>query len=136
MTARRPLAAATGGPRPEPSRGDAGRELALRVAQVAREKKGEDLVCLDLRALDAVTDYFVLVTGLSEPQVKAIADHVWETMAAEGVRPWHVEGMEHRRWVLIDFVDVVVHVFHPETRSYYLLERLWGDAARVPLPED
>ena len=130
------MGAATGGPRPEPSRGDAGRELALRAAQLARDKKGEDIVLLDLRALAAVADYFLLVTGLSETQVKAIADHIWETLDPEGSRPWHVEGMEHRRWVLIDYVDVVVHVFHPETREYYLLERLWGDAARVPLPED
>ena len=136
MTARRVQRAATAGPRPEPSRGDAGRDLALRIAQVVREKKGEDLVLLDLRPLDAVTDFFLFVTGLSETQVKAIAEHVRETMAAEGVRAWHVEGLEHRRWVLIDFVDVVVHVFHPETRSYYLLERLWGDATPVPLPED
>src|SRR5262245_14584015 len=124
------------GQRPEPRRGDEGRELALRAAQLVREKKGEDLVLLDLRELDAVADYFLLVTALSETQVKAIADHVWERLEQEGSRPWHVEGIEHRRWVLLDFVDVVVHVFHPETRQYYLLERLWGDAARVPLPEE
>ncbi|HEV8480873.1 MAG TPA: ribosome silencing factor [Candidatus Eisenbacteria bacterium] len=110
--------------------------MALRAAQLAREKKGEDLVLLDLRGLSSVADYFLLVTALSETQVRAIAEHVRETMQKEGSRPWHVEGMEHRRWVLIDFVDVVVHVFHPETRQYYLLERLWGDAARVDIPED
>ena len=132
----RQVGAATKGQRPEPSRGDGGRELALRAAQLAREKKGEDLVLLDLRELSSVADYFLLVTALSETQVRAIAEHIWETMQKEGSRPWHVEGMEHRRWVLIDFVDVVVHVFHPETRQYYLLERLWGDAARVDIPED
>jgi ribosome-associated protein len=108
----------------------------LRAVQLAREKKGEDLVLLDLRELDAVSDYFLLVTALSETQVRAIAEHVRDKLVEEGSRPWHVEGMEHRRWVLLDFVDVVVHVFHPETRQYYLLERLWGDAARVPLPEE
>ena len=132
----RPAGAATKGQRPEPSRGDASRELALRAVQLAREKKGEDLVLLDLRELDAVSDYFLLVTALSETQVRAIAEHIREKLVEEGSRPWHVEGMEHRRWVLLDFVDVVVHVFHPETRQYYLLERLWGDAARVPLPEE
>ncbi|HKA23817.1 MAG TPA: ribosome silencing factor [Candidatus Eisenbacteria bacterium] len=132
----RPAGAVTKGPRPEPSRGDGGRELALRAVQLAREKKGEDLVLLDLRELSSVADYFLLVTALSETQVRAIAEHIWEKMGQEGSRPWHVEGMEHRRWVLLDFVDVVVHVFHPETRQYYLLERLWGDAARVPLPEE
>lgn len=132
----RPAGAATKGHRPEPSRSDGSRELALRAVQLAREKKGEDLVLLDLRELDAVSDYFLLVTALSETQVRAIAEHIREKLVEEGSRPWHVEGMEHRRWVLLDFVDVVVHVFHPETRQYYLLERLWGDAARVPLPEE
>jgi ribosome-associated protein len=132
----RPAGATTKGQRPEPSRSESSLELALRAVQLAREKKGEDLVLLDLRELDAVSDYFLLVTALSETQVRAIAEHLREKLAAEGSRAWHVEGMEHRRWVLLDFVDVVVHVFHPETRQYYLLERLWGDAARVPLPEE
>jgi ribosome-associated protein len=132
----RPAGVTTKGQRPEPSRSDGSRELALRAVQLAREKKGEDLVLLDLRELDAVSDYFLLVTALSETQVRAIAEHIRDKLGQEGSRAWHVEGMEHRRWVLLDFVDVVVHVFHPETRQYYLLERLWGDAARVPLPEE
>jgi ribosome-associated protein len=131
-----PTIAEGGGVRPEPRRNEAGLELAHRAAALARAKKAEDLVLLDLRALGAVTDYFLLASGSSEVQVRAIAENIWETLAQEGMRPWHVEGVQNRRWVLLDYVDVVVHVFHHDTRSYYLLERLWGDAARVPLPEE
>lgn len=131
-----PTAHPPGAERPQPARSDAGLALARRAAELARAKKADDLVLLDLRPLGAVTDFFLLASGASEVQVKAIAEHIEETLSAEGVRPWHTEGMENRRWILLDYVDVVVHVFHHETRSYYLLERLWGDAGRVPLPED
>jgi ribosome-associated protein len=104
------------------------RTLARRIARLVLEKKGEEVAILDLRGLSAACDYFVLCTAQSEQQAVAIADHVEETMREGGHPPWHVEGRAHRRWVLLDFVDVVVHVFHRETRQYYMLERLWGDA--------
>ncbi len=122
--------------RPERTTPEAALRIALRAAEGAREKRGEDLVLLDLTDLGAVSDYFLLVSARSEVQVKTIAEHVVETLREEGSRPWHVEGLAHRRWVVLDFVDVVVHVFHHETRAYYLLERLWGDARRVELPEE
>jgi ribosome-associated protein len=122
--------------RPARSRGDAGLALALRAAALCREKKGDDLLLLDLRELEAVADFFLLVTAHSDVQVRAVAEHVRDTLAKEGARPWHVEGLGNARWVLLDFVDVVVHVFHHETRSYYLLDRLWGDAQVVPLPAE
>lgn len=103
------------------------------AAQAAVSKKASDLVALDLSQLDGVADYFLICSGSSEPQVKAIAEEVEDQLRARGARPWHVEGREGRRWVLLDFVDVVVHVFHEKTREYYLLERLWGDARRVDL---
>ena len=103
------------------------------AAEAAVSKKAVDLVALDLRSLDGVADYFLICTGTSEPQVKAIAEEVEDQLRARGAKPWHVEGREGRRWVLLDFVDVVVHVFHEKTREYYLLERLWGDARRVDL---
>ena len=121
--------------RPERTKPEAARALALRAAELAREKKGEDVALLDLTDLGAVSDYFLLVSASSEVQVKTIAEHVADTLKREGSTAWHVEGLAHRRWVVLDFVDVVVHVFHQETRAYYLLERLWGDARRVPLPE-
>jgi ribosome-associated protein len=104
------------------------KSLARRIALLALEKKAEDVVILDLADLTAACDYFVVCSAGSEQQVQAIADHIEVKFAERGQPPWHVEGRSHRRWVLLDFVHVVVHVFHEETRQYYMLERLWGDA--------
>ena len=109
------------------------RELLRVCALAAATKKAERIVGLDLAGLEGVADYFLICSGTSEPQVKAIAEAVEEQARALGVKPWHVEGREGRKWVLLDFVDVVVHVFHERTREYYLLERLWGDARSVDL---
>jgi len=103
------------------------------AAEAAASKKAVDMVGLDLSGLDGVADYFLICSGTSEPQVKAIAEAVEDQLRAAGAKPWHIEGREFRRWVLLDFGDVVVHVFHEKTREYYLLERLWGDARRVDL---
>jgi ribosome-associated protein len=99
-----------------------------RAIEVAADRKGRDRLLLDLRGISNATDYFLLVTGTSDTHVKAVADNVIEELRAEGVRPLHVEGLRAGRWVLIDYVDFVVHVFHPAAREFYQLERLWGDA--------
>lgn len=91
-------------------------------------RKAQDIVVLDLRGIADFSDYFILCTGAADTQVRAIADAVIEGLKAEGHRPWQVEGYDTRKWVLIDFVDVVVHIFQPESRKFYGLERLWGDA--------
>ena len=96
-------------------------------------KKASDPVALDLQDLEAVSDYFLICSATSEVQVKAIAEGIEERLLEHGVKPWHVEGREGRRWVLLDYVDVVVHVFHQKTREYYMLDRLWGDARSVDL---
>jgi ribosome-associated protein len=106
------------------------------AAEAAVSKKAEDPVALDLRGLDGVADYFLICSAQSELQVKSIAEAVEEKLAQHGWRPWHVEGREGRRWVLLDYVEMVVHVFHHRTREYYLLERLWGDARKVELGLD
>lgn len=103
------------------------------AAEAAIAKKARDPVALDLRDLDGVCDYFLIVSASSEVQVKAVAEAVEEKLRAQGERPWHVEGREGRRWVLLDYVEVVVHVFHEKTREYYMLDRLWGDARSVDL---
>ena len=108
-------------------------ELLRAAARAAASKKAQDMLGLDMSALEGVADFFLICSGASEPQVKAIAEEVEERLLELGARPWHVEGREYRRWVLLDFVDVVVHVFHEKTREYYLLERLWGDARKVDL---
>ncbi|HEX7048705.1 MAG TPA: ribosome silencing factor [Longimicrobiales bacterium] len=107
-------------------------ELA-HAAELALERKGRDLLLLDLRRISSATDYFLLVTGTSDLHVRAIAEHVIDELKAEGVRPGHVEGLRAGRWVLIDYIDFVVHVFHPAARDFYQLERLWGDAPMHPL---
>jgi ribosome-associated protein len=89
------------------------------------------VLVLDLRNVSAVADYFVICSGTSDVQVKAIADAVVEDLKERGVIAWHTEGYAARRWVLIDFVDVVVHVFHAKAREYYMLENLWSDAKRI-----
>jgi ribosome-associated protein len=119
--------------RPRSENGIPPLDLLRACAHSAAGKKAEQLVGLDLRGLEGVADYFLICSGTSEPQVKAIAEAVEDHLRAMGARPWHVEGREGRRWVLLDYVDVVVHVFHEKTREYYLLERLWGDARRVDL---
>ena len=83
---------------------------------------------LDLRGLCDATDFFVIATGTSDTHVRSLAEKVIETMRQAGRRPHHVEGLTSGRWVLLDFVDLVVHVFHPTLRDFYQLERLWADA--------
>jgi len=114
----------------DPQRHADSQALARAAARLTLTKRAQDVMILDLRELDGVCDFFVLATGSSEVQVRAIADAVDEGLRAEGLKPWHVEGYEARRWILLDYVDVVVHVFHQKAREYYLLDKLWGDARR------
>ena len=112
-------------------------ELAVIAARAASDKKAEDIVAIDVAELLVVTDYFVICTGRNDRQVRTIADEVEEQMRVlGGAKPIGREGVAEGRWVLLDFGDLVVHVFQPEEREFYRLERLWGDAPRVELPED
>ncbi len=93
--------------------------------------KGRDVVVLDLRGLTDATDYFIVASGTSDAHVRGIADSVLEKLRRQGLKAHHVEGLTTGRWVLLDFVDFVVHLFHPEARSFYQLERLWSDAPEL-----
>ena len=108
-------------------------DLLRSAASAALSKKASDLVALDLRDLEGVSDYFLICSAGSDVQVKAVAEAVEEKLREAGERPWHIEGLEGRRWVLLDYVQMVVHVFHQKTRDYYMLDRLWGDARSVDL---
>lgn len=108
-------------------------ETAQFCAEAADDKKAFDIQILDLRGLTYITDYFVICSGGSSTQVSAISDQIGEALAKSGVRPSHVEGQAESNWVLMDYGDVVVHIFDEQTRVYYSLEKLWGEAARVPL---
>ena len=101
------------------------------VLEALADRKAVDALVLDLRGLCAATDYFVIVSGTSDAHVRGMADHLVAALAPRGVEPHHVEGLAQGRWVLLDYVDFVVHVFHPELRDFYQLERLWGDAPVV-----
>ncbi len=104
--------------------------LRLVAAALADRKAVEPLV-LDLRGLSGATDYFVIASGTSDAHVRGMAEHLIATLGPRGVAPHHVEGLAQGRWVLLDYVDFVVHVFHPDLRAFYQLERLWGDAPAV-----
>lgn len=105
---------------------------ALRlVTDALADRKAVDAVVLDLRGLCAATDYFVIASGTSDAHVRGMAEHLLTALAPRGIAPHHVEGLAQGRWVLLDYVDFVVHVFHPQLREFYQLERLWGDAPVV-----
>lgn len=109
--------------------------LAKRIAALALSKKASDVLLMDLRKKSSATDFFVVCSGDSEPQVKAIADAILDGMEKKGLDVWHSEGFHARQWILLDYVDVVVHVFHRELRSFYNLERLWSDAKIHPVQD-
>jgi len=106
-----------------------------KAVKAALDKKALDVVVLDLRSTPAFTDFFVLCSGLNQRQVKAIADAVEETLRAARVRPAHIEGYDRADWILMDFFTFIVHVFTPQTRQFYSLERLWGDAERIEVSD-
>ncbi len=100
----------------------------VRAAELLFDRQALDVMLLDLRGLSSATDFFLVASGRSDTHVTAIADHLIDEMKREQSRPMGVEGLRGGRWVLVDFVDLVVHVFHPAARDFYQLERLWGDA--------
>jgi ribosome-associated protein len=104
------------------------RELALAAGEIALSKKAMDVKLLDLRELTSVTDYFVICSGSIDLHVKAISDAIVEGLGKRKREVWHIEGYSALKWVLLDYVDVVVHIFNGEVRDFYGLERLWGDA--------
>jgi len=107
-------------------------EQASRLAaQAALDKKALDLVLLDVRDRTSLADFFLLASGTNQKQLVAVCDAIQERLREEGVRPRHVEGYPRQEWILLDYESFVVHVFTESTRSYYDLERLWGDATRI-----
>jgi len=113
------------------------RLLAREAVDALLDKKARDIVVMDVRGISGVADVFVIATGDSDLQIKAAVDAVRERLRERfEERPWHVEGYEHRQWVLVDYVDLVVHVFLEERRRFYDLERLWGDAPRESVEDE
>ena len=102
--------------------------IAKKISQLMIDKKATSIDIIDVRKITSLTDFFVVCTSESEPQSKAIHNHIKDELTKIGLKPWHSEGFENLKWVLLDYVDIVVHVFSKETREYYEFERLWADA--------
>jgi ribosome-associated protein len=105
-----------------------------RAVRAAEDKQAKDLVVLDLRKAAGFTDFFVICSAANTRQMRAIADSITETLASEGTKPAHIEGYDRSEWMLLDYFDFIVHIFAPETRVFYGLERLWGSAESVEVP--
>jgi ribosome-associated protein len=111
--------------------------VALRSAiEAAQSKKAAHVKVLDLRKAEAFTDFFLLCSGQSTRQVQAIADAIEEALRKDHVRPAHIEGYDRAEWILLDYFDFVVHIFIPATREFYSLERLWGSAREIDVPDE
>jgi ribosome-associated protein len=108
-------------------------ETAQLCAEGAENKKAFDILILDIHKFTVIADYFVICSGSNTTQVSAIADSIGHTLARAGIRYSHVEGATEASWVLLDYGDVVVHVFEEQTRTHYSLEKLWGEAPRIPV---
>jgi ribosome-associated protein len=115
-------------PTRDPSRQLSPEEMVAAIADLAADRKALDIVQLDLRGMIGYADYFVICTGRTDRQTRAIHDAIHEGMKARGILPRRVEGVTEARWILMDYLDVVVHLFTPDTREYYRLEQLWGEA--------
>ena len=116
-----------------PRSGMSSEELAKRIAAIVDEKGGRDVVALDVHELVGYTDFLVICTARNERQAKAIHDELQSTLKDEGLKPARVEGEREAQWILLDYLDCVVHVFTPETRERYRLEQLWGEAEKLEL---
>jgi ribosome-associated protein len=109
-----------------------GLERAFLAARTAEDNRGSDIVVLDMRELTSIFDYFVIVSGTSRRQLHAMSEEIDRVLADQGDHRLGIEGYGESRWILLDYGDVVVHLFEPETRAYYSLEQLWGHAKRIP----
>jgi ribosome-associated protein len=101
----------------------------------AQDRKAVEVVVLDLRPANGFADYFLVCSGTNPRQIKAISDSIQEKLGEKGLRPAHVEGYDHAGWILLDYFDFIVHIFSPEARAFYDLERLWGTAKKIEVPE-
>ncbi len=112
------------------------RELAIEAAKIALQKKASGVTVLDVHDLTVIADYFVICSGESTTQVKAIAEFIGQEFAKKRIKPLGIEGAAHGHWILLDYGDVIIHVFERETRAYYSIEKLWMDAKTIKVDED
>ncbi|MDD3095787.1 MAG: ribosome silencing factor [Candidatus Neomarinimicrobiota bacterium] len=115
---------------------NASHHLAEKISELAIEKKAEDVLIMDMREIAGFTDYFVIMTGNSDTHIRTLSDHIEKELSRYKVKIWHKEGYENLKWVLMDYIDVIVHIFDVQTRSYYDLETLWSDAEKILVRDD
>jgi len=113
-----------------------GTEIAKLAAESAVDRKALDVIVLDLRGLSSFTDYFVICSGTSDTHVEGVAENIENELHDQRVKLWHREGGKKASWILLDYIDVIVHVFTRDSREFYSLERLWGDAPKTTYQED
>ena len=113
-----------------------GLQIAEIGAEAALDRRANEVVVLDLRGLSSVTDFFVICSGNSETHVEGIAGGIEEKLGEQDAKPWHREGGRGSTWILLDYIDVIVHIFTEEAREFYGLERLWGDAPRTEYSDE
>lgn len=107
------------------------KERALKISEIADDKKGQNISVLEVNELTPMADFFVIISGQNENQVQAIAREIENTLAEEGIEPHKIAGRNQGRWILLDYQDIIVHIFHHQEREYYDLERLWADAKKL-----
>lgn len=112
------------------------KSLINEVIESIKEKKGSNIVKLDIHEVTPISDFFIICTSGSDIQSRAIADEIIETLEEKEIDPFHIEGYESGKWILVDYIDFVVHIFLPRQREYYNLERLWGDVTREEFPDE
>ena len=108
-------------------------KIAHKISQLMLDKKAINIQILDVRNLTTLTDFFVICSSESEPQTRAISNSIEDELIKDGIKPWHIEGIEHLEWVLLDYVNIVAHVFSKKAREYYDFERLWADAEIIKI---
>ena len=107
------------------------RKKAITIAKIADSKKGEDIKVLNLKKISTLCDYFVIISGNSEPHIETIFEEIKRQLKKFGIYPYHYEGIEYKRWIILDYGDVMVHIMNKELRDYYALERIWAEAKNV-----
>ena len=112
------------------------RKIAKLSAVIAYNKKAEDILIIDVRKLTTLADYFVILSGASDVQVKAVADAIIEELKGLGIKPVHIEGKTNARWILVDYGGIIIHIFYEPLRRFYNLERLWREAKKVSVKFD
>ena len=113
-----------------------GNQQIKKISELMLEKKALDIKIIDVQNITTLTDFIVICTSESEPQTQAITDHIHEQMKKDGTEVWHIEGYENLDWVLLDYINIVVHVFSRESREYYDLERLWADGKIIHVEDN